>query len=72
MRRHAIDVTSLVAGLVFVAIGVTYLVGVATDVRIEWRWVLPLALIGLGLLGLASTVNQARRQRRRDADDEEI
>ena len=30
MRRHELDLTSLVAGLVFVAIAVAYLVGEAT------------------------------------------
>jgi hypothetical protein len=63
VRRHATDLSSLIAGLMFVAIGVSYLVAVATDVRIEWRWVLPLGLIGLGLAGLAGTINQARHQR---------
>ena len=67
MRKHATDLTSLIAGLVFVAIGVSYLVAVATDARIEWRWVLPLGLIGLGLAG---TINQARQHRTRDDDAE--
>jgi hypothetical protein len=70
VRRHATDITSLVAGLVFVVIGVSYLVGVATDAQMEWRLVLPLALIGLGLAGLAGTVNLARHQRDRVTGDD--
>jgi cytochrome c oxidase subunit IV len=70
VRRHATDLTSLVAGLVFVAIGVSYLVGVATDAQLEWRWVLPLALIVLGLAGLAGTVNLARNQRDQETGDD--
>jgi hypothetical protein len=68
VRKHATDFTSLVAGLVFLAIGGAYLVGVMAEVHVEWKWVLPLALIGLGLAGLAGTISQARRQRA--ADDE--
>jgi hypothetical protein len=70
VRRHAADLTSLIAGLVFVGIGTAYLVGVLTDVRIEMRWVLPLGLIGLGLAGLAGTVSQARRHRIREHDED--
>ncbi len=70
MRRHAADLTSLIAGLVFVGIGTAYIIGALTEVRIEMRWVLPLGLIGLGLAGLAGTISQARRHRvREDRDD---
>jgi hypothetical protein len=69
VRRHTTDLTSLVFGLVFVAIGMAYLVGVATDAHVEWRLVVPLTLIGLGLAGLAGTLYQARHQRERDAGE---
>ncbi|MCU0264521.1 MAG: hypothetical protein MUC45_00160 [Actinomycetia bacterium] len=61
MQRHDLDLTSLVAGLVFVAIAVAYLVGALTDVRVDGAWVLPLGLIGLGVAGLAGSVARARR-----------
>jgi hypothetical protein len=64
MRRHELDLTSLVAGVVFVAIAVAYLVGEATDVRVSAGWVLPLGLIGLGLAGLAGTVRRGLRDSR--------
>jgi hypothetical protein len=68
VRRHATDFTSLVAGLVFLAIGAAYLVGMVAEVHVEWKWVLPLALIGLGFAGLAGTISQARRQRAADGE----
>ncbi len=44
MRRHDLDWTSLVAGVVITAIAAAYLVGAWTDLRIDGRWVLPLGL----------------------------
>jgi hypothetical protein len=62
VRRHDIDLTSLVAGLVFVAIATAYLVGEYTDVHVGWRWLLPVALIGLGLAGLAGSLRSGLRR----------
>ena len=62
MRRHDLDLTSLVAGLVFVALSAVYLVGSLTDVHIGWRWVLPLLLIGLGVAGLAGSLRSGLRR----------
>jgi hypothetical protein len=64
MRRHDLDLTSLVAGLVFVAIAVAYVVAEYTDARISAGWVLPLGLIGLGLAGLAGTLRRGLRDTR--------
>lgn len=61
MQRHDLDLTSLVAGLVFVAIAVAYLVGAFTDIHLDGAWVLPLGLVGLGAAGLAGSVARARR-----------
>ena len=51
MKRHELDVFSLVSGLVFAAVAVVYLVAAATDSEVEGRWVIPLALIALGVGG---------------------
>jgi hypothetical protein len=64
MRRHELDLTSLVAGLVFVGIAVAYLVGEYADVHVNAGWVLPLGLIGLGLAGLAGTLRRGLRDSR--------
>jgi hypothetical protein len=68
VRKHELDLASLIAGLVFVAIATAYLVGAFTDVHVSGAWILPLALIGLGAAGLAGTL---RRGLRSDADDDE-
>jgi hypothetical protein len=62
VRRHDLDLTSLVAGLVFVALAAVYLVGSLTDVHIGWRWVVPLLLIGLGVAGLAGSLRSGLRR----------
>lgn len=61
MRRHELDLTSLVAGLVFVGIAVAYLIGAYTDVHIDAGWVLPIGLVGLGLAGLAGSLRAGLR-----------
>ena len=58
MRRHELDVASLLTGLVFVAIAVVYLVGQYTDAHISAGWVLPLGLIGLGVAGLTGSLRR--------------
>jgi hypothetical protein len=64
VRRHDLDWTSLVAGVVITAIAAAYLGGAWTDLRIDGRWVLPLGLVGIGLAGLAGGLSAVRRDRR--------
>jgi hypothetical protein len=64
MRRHPFDITSLISGLVFAIVAIVYLVGAANDQYIDGRWLLPLALIGLGVAGVAGAITAAARQRR--------
>ena len=56
MTRHPIDWISLVAGLVFAVVAVSHLVGAATDSTVELGWLVPVALIALGVAGLAGTL----------------
>ncbi|HZQ85258.1 MAG TPA: hypothetical protein VFA83_10490 [Acidimicrobiales bacterium] len=60
MPRHEVDHRSLIAGLLFSALGVLFMIDQATDVRIDLQWVWPLFLIGLGVAGLASTTLRRR------------
>lgn len=71
MRRHELDLTSLIAGLVFVAIAVAYLIGSFTSVRIDAGWVLPIGLVGLGLAGLAGSLRVGLRSDPADEPAEE-
>jgi hypothetical protein len=67
VRRHDLDWTSLLAGLVITVVGVAYLVGAYTTVRVDSRWLLPLALVGIGLAGLAGSISAVRRSRPAEA-----
>ena len=60
MPRHEVDHRSMIAGLLFTALGVLFMIDQATDVRIDLQWVWPLFLIGLGMAGLASTTLRRR------------
>jgi len=57
-----------VAGLVFAAVAAVYLIEAHSNVDIDGRWVLPLALIGLGLGGVLGALSTAARQRRESSN----
>lgn len=65
MRRHPIDLFSLICGLLFTGFAIAYIVGAYTDLRLDARLALPLALVGLGLAGLAGAMVAQRRSDRR-------
>jgi hypothetical protein len=69
VHRHPLDFLSLVAGLLFTGFAVAYLVGAYTDVRLDPRLVLPLALVALGIAGLGGSLLAQRRSDRRAAVD---
>jgi hypothetical protein len=63
VSRHNVDPTSLVAGLVFVVIGIAYVLDAADVLTVQAKWVVPLALIGLGVAGLAGSILRAWQER---------
>jgi hypothetical protein len=71
MKRHRLDSTSLVAGMLFVLVAGTYLLSQRYDWSIDARWVLPLVLVGLGLAGLAGAV-QSLTSSSRDRAPEDL
>ncbi len=62
MRRHDLDWISLIAGLVFAALAVTYLVASIADVSLDGRFVWPAVFIALGAAGVATAITAAARQ----------
>ena len=56
MRRHELDLFSLIAGLAFVGVAVGHLLDVATDLDFDGRWVAPIVLVTLGVAGLAGVL----------------
>ena len=55
MERHDLDVVSLVAGLLFVALGATFLLDELDVLDLQLRWVWPSLLIALGIAGLVTS-----------------
>jgi hypothetical protein len=58
MQRHELDVVSLVAGVVFVAIAGGYALTHTTDLRLHWLIAVPALLL---LVGAAATAVAVRR-----------
>ncbi len=65
VRRHRADLTSFLAGVVFITIGVVYLVANQQGMTPDPAWVLALGFIGLGVAGLTGSLWAARRERRK-------
>lgn len=62
MRKHTFDPASFILGLVISGVAVAYLVAEAQDRTVDGAWVLPLALIGLGVAAVAAGLNRALRR----------
>ena len=70
MRRHELDLFSLVTGAAFVTVAVLYLLDAAGVLRVDGRLVIPLMLITLGVGGLAGAVYRMSRDSRRERKGE--
>ena len=60
MKRHAFDMTSFLFGLVLGAAAVGFLLAEQLSWDIDGRWVLPTALILLGIVGIAGAFSGLR------------
>lgn len=54
MQRHELDLTSLIAGLLFVGMAILFLSDLVGTIDLHVRWVWPALLMGLGVALLAS------------------
>jgi hypothetical protein len=66
MTRHRLDIVSLVGGLLFVGLGVAFLLDALDAWSADITWVPPIVLIVLGVAGVLSTVG------RRDTGDDDL
>jgi uncharacterized SAM-binding protein YcdF (DUF218 family) len=64
VKRHQLDLFSLITGLTFVAVAVLYLLDASGRLSVNGRLVIPLLLIALGVAGLASAVHRIARGQR--------
>ncbi len=62
MRRHDLDVFSLVSGIVFLAAAAAFLVGAYTDLQVDARVAWSVGLVGVGIAGVAAAVTGGRRE----------
>jgi hypothetical protein len=64
MRRHALDPASLIFGLVFAGVGLTFLFGTVdlSNVPPAWSWPIPLMILGVLIILLAVRRDHAEPQ----------
>jgi hypothetical protein len=60
MKRHPFDLTSLLFGLIFGGAAGAYLAAGQLDWEVDGRWVLPTALIALGIASIAGALGGLR------------
>ncbi|TDQ51402.1 hypothetical protein [Actinorugispora endophytica] len=63
MSRPRADWASFVAGLLFVLLGLAFVVYGATDWRFNMLWALPILAIGLGTVGVVRSLARSRDHR---------
>lgn len=56
MQRHDLDLTALVTGLVFVALGLVFVIDGAGWADVDLRWIVPVLLVTVGATGLAAAL----------------
>ncbi|WP_405017804.1 hypothetical protein OHV05_12940 [Kitasatospora sp. NBC_00070] len=64
MKKHRLDVYSLLTGALFTVVAVVYLVASLNDRAVNARIVLPVTFIVLGTAGLAGAVTAMSRRGR--------
>ncbi len=62
MRRHDLDLLSLIVGAVFVVVATTHLLAAASDSDTNLGWLFPVVLVGLGAAGIAGALRPVRRE----------
>jgi hypothetical protein len=72
MTRHRVDVFALVAGALFTALAVGFLLDGLDAWDVDTGWVPPLVLIVLGVAGVLSTVTRWPRADASTGDDEAV
>lgn len=65
MKRHQLDVFSLIGGAIAVAIGVAFIVG-PQEGEMPLTWLVPTLLLGSGVAIAIEAVRRAVGDRRRD------
>lgn len=70
MKRHPLDILSLLLGLVFLLVAAAYLIGDATDSIPSMVITMPLMMAGLGIAGLVGAVAAMQRADVRAAEVE--
>jgi hypothetical protein len=57
-ERHSLDLMSLAAGIVFVAVALTHLVLRAANDNVDGHWIGPALLIGVGVMLAAAAIRR--------------
>lgn len=60
MRRHELDLVSLVAGLLFIVVAGVHVGARASDHDLDLQWTLPVLLLLVGVLGLLGALRGQR------------
>lgn len=62
MRRIKPDAASILAGLVFMAVGLSYLLSSGGHITVGARWATSLLVLGLGVTAVVAVLTRRRRR----------
>lgn len=60
MKRHPLDLTALVWGVLFLLVSAAVLLDQYGDVRLDLKWLVPAGLIAAGIGGIANALRSVR------------
>ncbi len=61
MRKHPFDITAFVWGTMFLGAAALFALDEYGQVTLNARWLLPVALIGLGIVGIGNALRAMRK-----------
>jgi hypothetical protein len=59
VRRHDLDLVSLITGALFLLVATTHLLAAGTEDHPGLGWLVPVVLVGLGVAGLAGALRSS-------------
>lgn len=62
MKKHPVDVVSLIFGLIFVGIAAWWLLARVSAVALPAGWVIAIALVVIGAIGLLAAIRPGHRE----------
>ena len=72
MKRHTFSMTSFIAGIYFMVLGIVLMLNEINNIQLDMQWIPAIALLVVASVGIASAVRGAFKLRIRDNTPSDI